>query len=79
MPTFAERFRAHLKRRRLFPRAGTALVAVSGGPDSVALLDLLVSASAADEGPQLVVGHVDHGINEESAKVADLVRRLAAD
>jgi tRNA(Ile)-lysidine synthase len=78
MPTLAERFRAHLKRRRLFPRAGTALVAVSGGPDSVALLDLLVSVSVAGEGPRLVVAHVDHGINEESAKVADLVRRLAA-
>ncbi len=78
MPTLAERFRAHLKRRRLFPRVGTALVAVSGGPDSVALLDLLVSVSSAGEGPRLVVAHVDHGINEESAKVAGLVRRLAA-
>jgi len=78
MPTLAERFRAHLKRRRLFPRAGTALVAVSGGPDSVALLDLLVGVSTAGEGPRLVVGHVDHGIHEESAKVAGLVRRLAA-
>jgi tRNA(Ile)-lysidine synthase TilS/MesJ len=63
MLTLAERFRAHLVRRRLFPGPGTALVAVSGGPDSVALLDLLVSHSPA--GPRLVVGHVDHGIRRE--------------
>ena len=78
MPTLAERFRAHLARRRLFPRAGTALVAVSGGPDSVALLDLMVGVSHAGDGPRLVVAHVDHGIHAESAKVAGLVRRLAA-
>lgn len=76
MLTLAERFRAHLVRRRLFPGPGTALVAVSGGPDSVALLDLLVSQSP--DGLRLVVGHVDHGIQEGSAKVAGLVRRLAA-
>jgi tRNA(Ile)-lysidine synthase len=76
MLTLAERFRAHLVQRRLFPGPGTALVAVSGGPDSVALLDLLVGL--APEGPGLVVGHVDHGIQEESAAVAELVRRLAA-
>lgn len=80
MPTLAERFRAHVTRRRLFARPGTALVAVSGGPDSVALLDLLVGVGRAGEGaaPRLVVAHVDHGIQPESAAVAGLVRRLAA-
>src|SRR5512143_3287492 len=75
MPTLAERFRAHVSRRRLFPRPGTALVAVSGGPDSVALLDLLTSLP---DGPQLVVAHVDHGIQPGSDTVAASVRRLAA-
>jgi tRNA(Ile)-lysidine synthase len=75
MPTLAERFRAHVSRRRLFPRPGTALVAVSGGPDSVALLDLLRSLPG---GPELVVAHVDHGIQPGSAAVAAAVRRLAA-
>ncbi|HEY6060482.1 MAG TPA: tRNA lysidine(34) synthetase TilS [Gemmatimonadales bacterium] len=75
MPTLAERFRAHVSRRRLFPRPGTALVAVSGGPDSVALLDLLTSLP---DGPQLVVAHVDHGIQQGSDTVAASVRRLAA-
>jgi tRNA(Ile)-lysidine synthase len=74
MPTLAERFRAHVTRRRLFPRPGTVLVAVSGGPDSVALLDLLASLPG---GPRLVVAHVDHGIQEGSEAVAASVRRLA--
>ena len=77
MHTLAERFQAHLRRRRLFRRPGTALVAVSGGPDSVALLDLLVGV-AADERLRLVVGHVDHGIASDSAAVAAAVARLAA-
>lgn len=76
MPNLAERFREHLSRRHLFRRTGTALVAVSGGPDSVALLDLLVGN--APSGLRLVVAHVDHGIHEESAQVAAQVRRLAA-
>jgi tRNA(Ile)-lysidine synthase len=75
MPPLAERFRAHLLRRRLFAGPGAALVAVSGGPDSVALLDLLVGLGP--DGPRLVVGHVDHGIQEGSAAVAGNVRELA--
>jgi len=71
------RFRQHVARGRLFLRPGTALVAVSGGPDSVALLDLLVGA-AAEAGLRLVVAHADHGIAEASAAVAATVTRLAA-
>ncbi|MGH7613669.1 MAG: tRNA lysidine(34) synthetase TilS [Gemmatimonadales bacterium] len=77
MPTLAERFHAHLRRRRLFPGPGTALVAVSGGSDSVSLLDLLAGV-AADLQLRLVVAHADHGIHEESGTVADSVARLAA-
>jgi tRNA(Ile)-lysidine synthase len=54
------------------------LVAVSGGPDSVALLDLL-GALAPRLGVALVVGHVDHGTRgEEGRRAAALVARLAA-
>ncbi|MGH7537840.1 MAG: tRNA lysidine(34) synthetase TilS, partial [Gemmatimonadales bacterium] len=77
MPTLAERFHQHLQRRRLFPRSGTALVAVSGGPDSVALLDLLAGEAGA-HGLRLVVAHLDHGMAEGSAAVAASVTRLAA-
>ncbi len=54
----------------------TCLLAVSGGPDSLALLDLLHRGAALHR-RQLVVGHVDHGIAEESAAVAATVGRAA--
>src|SRR3989441_1057687 len=38
MAALLERFRDHVARLGLFPRPGAALVAVSGGPDSVGLL-----------------------------------------
>lgn len=77
MSNLAERFRAHLRRRRLLRPPGTALVAVSGGPDSVALLDLLAGLPEVER-PTLIVAHVDHGIVTESAAVAGAVARLAA-
>jgi tRNA(Ile)-lysidine synthase len=67
-------FRAHLGTLPLPSRR--LLVAVSGGPDSVALLDLM--HGVRDElGLELAVAHVDHGIHPESAAVADRVRQLA--
>lgn len=74
--SLVERFRAHIAERRLFPDPGLALVAVSGGPDSVALLDLLHGV-APDLGLSLAVVHVDHGIDDRSADVAELVLGLA--
>ncbi|HEX7483763.1 MAG TPA: tRNA lysidine(34) synthetase TilS [Candidatus Saccharimonadales bacterium] len=50
------------------------LVAVSGGIDSVVLLDQLVKA---DE-HELIVAHFDHGIREDSAADARFVEELAA-
>ncbi|HET9708411.1 MAG TPA: ATP-binding protein, partial [Gemmatimonadales bacterium] len=61
MPTLAERFLQRLERRRLLAGPATALVAVSGGADSVALLDLLAGV-ASDRRVQLIVAHADHGI-----------------
>jgi tRNA(Ile)-lysidine synthase len=69
-----ELFRGQLAALSLPP--GQALVAVSGGPDSVALLDLLVRSRDA-HGLDLVVAHVDHGIHPESPLVAEQVRALA--
>jgi tRNA(Ile)-lysidine synthase len=68
-------FRAHLRTLPI-PR-GRALVAVSGGPDSVALLDLMVRASP-DHELDLVVAHFDHGIHPESARIAGCVGDMAA-
>ncbi|RIJ56510.1 hypothetical protein DZG02_15235, partial [Clavibacter lycopersici] len=56
--------------------AGSVLVALSGGADSLAL-----AAAAAFEGPRagVAVGAVvvDHGLQEGSAAVAALAERLA--
>jgi tRNA(Ile)-lysidine synthase len=76
MLTLAARFQQHLDRRRLLGGPGTALVAVSGGADSVTLLDLLAGV-ARERRLRLIVAHVDHGIQEGSARVAEQVRALA--
>lgn len=49
------------------------IVAVSGGVDSVVLLDMLVRAG--QDG--LVVAHFDHGIRDDSAADARFVEGLA--
>lgn len=48
------------------------IVAVSGGVDSVVLLDMLAGTEH-----QLIVAHVDHGIRPESSKDARFVEALA--
>ena len=73
--TLRETFGAHLGTLALPSRH--LLVAVSGGPDSVALLDLL-SGCRDELALELTVAHVDHGIHPDSAQVADRVRELAA-
>src|SRR5947208_8512640 len=73
----AERLRRHVRRARLFPKAGTAIVAVSGGADSVALLDLLHDL-VPQLGITLVVAHADHGIQSDSRTVGQSVSALAA-
>src|SRR5918994_5697158 len=67
-------FRNHLPALHIEP--GRALVAVSGGPDSVALLDLLARSQDVHR-QELVVAHVDHGIQAESHLLAQQVQALA--
>lgn len=50
------------------------VVAVSGGVDSIVLLDMLVKSGQHN----LVVAHFDHGIREDSADDAGFVRTVAA-
>ncbi len=60
-------------------RAGDKLlVAVSGGPDSVALLEALVRL-AAEERLTLAIAHFHHGLRPEADAEAEFVRKLAAD
>lgn len=58
----------------LLPKSGHYVVAVSGGVDSVSLLDLMSRAP----GLSLTVAHFDHGIREDSAEDRRLVQNLAA-
>ena len=67
-------FRRHLATLPL--PTGRALVAVSGGPDSVTLIDLL-SRTSDLHALELIVAHFDHGIHPESARVAGRVGELA--
>lgn len=62
--------------RRLWRPGQSVVVSVSGGRDSVVLLDLLV-ASAGQHGGRLSVVTVDHGIRSESADDAAWVQALA--
>ncbi len=72
-----DRVRRHVAAQRLLPEPGLAVLAVSGGADSLALLDLFATL-AADLGLRLVVAHADHGIAPGSGEVAERVRALAA-
>ena len=64
---------AALLERCAFPSPGSELAcAVSGGPDSLALMVLAVAA-----GCRVTAYHVDHGLRSGSAAEADVVRRNA--
>ena len=71
--TLRERFRAHLDSLGL--PGGPGLVAVSGGLDSVVLLDLVHYTMAGAR--ELIVAHADLGIHPDSGAVAEKVAALA--
>ncbi|MHB9133272.1 MAG: tRNA lysidine(34) synthetase TilS [Armatimonadota bacterium] len=53
------------------------LVAVSGGPDSVALLDILHRWFAPEANLRLAVAHINHGLRDEAKDDASFVEALA--
>lgn len=70
-----ERALATITREHMLEKEDTVLVAVSGGPDSTCLLDVLARVPL---GLSLHVAHVDHGLTERSSEVARAVARWAA-
>jgi tRNA(Ile)-lysidine synthase len=59
-----------IEERRLIPPGSTVLLAVSGGPDSLALLHLL-ARTRQQHGAALVAAYVDHGIRPADEIEAD--------
>ncbi|WP_054956734.1 tRNA lysidine(34) synthetase TilS [Paenibacillus dakarensis] len=63
--------------KQLWAAGDVIVVAVSGGPDSVALLHVLHEISSHSTPLQLVCAHVHHGFRQESDEEALMVQRLA--
>lgn len=73
------RLRSHLSRHPdLIPSGSRVVVALSGGPDSTALLRLLHEL-APDLDLQIEVAHFDHRVRSGSENDADRARSMAAD
>jgi len=72
-----EKIKKTIARYNMLSKGDTVLVGVSGGPDSMALLYLLMDIK--DEyGITLKIAHLNHGFREEAAEEAEFVRERAA-
>jgi tRNA(Ile)-lysidine synthase len=70
--------RKTIEYHHMVERGDRVLVAVSGGPDSVALLDVLVTLRS-DRDLNLHVAHLNHLLRPDAAADAEFVRALAAE
>jgi tRNA(Ile)-lysidine synthase len=66
-----------IRRHALLRRGDAVLVALSGGPDSVALLHLLRELEAGGELTVAGVAHLNHGLRENAARDEAFCRALA--
>lgn len=67
------------RRRRLFGAADHVLVALSGGPDSTALVAALAELRGAGRISAVSALHVDHGLRPGAAEDGDAAARTCAD
>lgn len=70
-----EKFRDTVKKHGLIKKGEKILVALSGGPDSVALLYLLIGLKYEYK-LGLHIAHLDHMLRKDSAKDAEFIRKL---
>jgi tRNA(Ile)-lysidine synthase len=75
-PTLITLVRAALRRDDLVPRGSSVLVAVSGGPDSMALLHVLAGLRR-DLGFGVFAHGVDHGLRTEATAELDMAAAFA--
>lgn len=73
-----ERVRDAMVRHRMVATGDTVVVALSGGPDSTCLLDVLARLTDSFD-LDLAVAHVDHGLAEGSDDVSAAVTSRAAE
>jgi len=82
MSKIFERVRSFITLHAMLKDACGVVIAVSGGPDSVALLDMLARMRETGSAPSnlnLHIAHLDHKLRgRDSAEDAEFVRRLAA-
>lgn len=70
-----ERVRDTIAGRDMLPGDAPCVVAVSGGPDSLCLLDVLARLKARP----LLVAHVDHGLSDASEEIAANIAKIASE
>ena len=73
-----EKVKNAIKKHRMLNTGECVVVAVSGGPDSVALLKFLALISA-EYGLTLIVAHLNHGLRKEADDEEQFVRRISED
>lgn len=85
VPDIIEKFEATIRRHNLLPERGCVVLAVSGGPDSLALLHLMREVRDRSH-PRLAlhVGHLHHGMrgaaaDEDAQFVASEAARLGVE
>src|SRR6185503_9701799 len=73
-----EKFKGFVERHAMLEDSSGVVVAVSGGPDSVTLLDMLARLREMRAALKIHVAHLDHKLRGlESAEDAEFVRQLA--
>ena len=75
MRDIKERFKKNLRNKNLISNNNRLLLGVSGGPDSLTMLDLFTSIRD-DFNLEIIVFHLNHLFREEAGQEAEYVRRI---